>query len=42
MAITWGDIQNWKHGNLNTAMQDLAPLRKGLAEGKPAASKAKG
>ena len=42
MAITWGDIQNWKHGNLNTAMQDLATLRKGLAEGKSAASKAKG
>ncbi|WP_130875392.1 alpha/beta hydrolase [[Pseudopropionibacterium] massiliense] len=42
MAITWGDIQNWKHGNLSTAMQDLATLRKGLAEGKSAASKAKG
>ena len=42
MAITWGDIQNWKHGNLNTAMQDLATLRKGLAEGKSAASKAQG
>jgi hypothetical protein len=42
MAITWGDIQNWKHGNLNTAMQDLATLRKGLANGKSAASKAKG
>ena len=40
MAITWGDIQNWKHGNLNTAMQDLATLRKGLANGKSAASKA--
>ena len=42
MAITWGDIQNWKHGNLNTAMQDLATLRKGLANGKSAASKAQG
>jgi hypothetical protein len=42
MGITWSDIQNWNHGKLRTAMQDLATLRKGLAEGKSAASKAKG